>query len=66
MLFYNLEEAIAKYDDKFPDDTFPSWMMIPMYQPEVKLFEIINQCINQGKTVYELGYLEETDEDLKY
>lgn len=56
-----LQDLIDKYDDVFPDG-FPT---IPLARGRSKeeVAEIIDNCIKQGKDVYELGYLEN---DLEY
>lgn len=60
------EECINKmkeYDKRFKD-TFPT---IPLAwgRSDEEIIEIIDKCLEEGKDVYELGYVED-DPDIKY
>lgn len=53
-----LQKAYDEYKKKFNDD-FPT---IPFGNAEdEKIIEIINDCVESGKDVYDLGYLELDD-----
>lgn len=55
-----LEEKMKQYGKKF-DDGFP---MIPLGwgRTDEEIIEIIDECLEKGKDVYELGYLDDDDE----
>lgn len=58
-----LDEYLLKYLKKF-NEGFP---MIPLGwgRSEKEVIKLIKQCLDEGKTVYELGLLD-TDEDILY
>jgi len=57
-----MDEWLKKYAERFPDG-FPT---IPLAwgRKEDEVIEIIKECLEKGKDVYELGYVEDgTDFD---
>lgn len=56
-------EYLEKYAKRFGEG-FPT---IPLAESrtEEEVIEIIRECLDKGKDVYELGYVED-DEDLQY
>lgn len=52
-------EWINKYDDRF-EGGFPT---IPLAwgRSDPEIIDIIKECLDKGKDVYELGYVEITD-----
>jgi hypothetical protein len=57
-----LDKALKKYE-KFFDDSFPMFSM--MSKPPDDVVEIIENCIENKKDVYDMGYLS-LDDDIKY
>lgn len=55
-----MDDYLQKYIEMFGDG-FP---MIPlgMSRTEDEVVEIIKECLEKGKDVYELGYVEDDDE----
>ena len=58
-----IDDKLQEYAEKFGDG-FP---MIPLAwgRTEEQLIEIINNCLESGKDVYEMGLLQE-DDDIDY
>ena len=59
----NLDDWLQKYVDTFSEG-------FPMYQigrtrPESEIIEIIQKCLNERKTAYDLGIVTD-DEDTEY
>lgn len=54
-----MDEMLDKYAEMF-DDGFP---MIPLGwgRSESEIIDIIKECLDKGKDVYELGYVELKD-----
>lgn len=58
-----LLNAIERYEQKFPEG-FPSIPLVETRSDE-EVIEIISECLDTGKDVYDLGYLE-LDDDIMY
>lgn len=58
-----LLKLFKKYNEVFPDG-FPSFMFID--EDPDRIEEIILDCIEKKKNVYELGYLKEANENMNY
>lgn len=58
-----MDEKLREYADRF-DDGFP---MIPLAwgREDSEVIQIIDECLEKGKDVYELGYVTD-DEDTLY
>lgn len=54
--------ALGRYDSTFGDG-FPTMAVGGM--PDEKMIEIINECVEKKKDVYDLGYLS-LDDDILY
>lgn len=54
-----LQEKMKEYAEKF-DDGFP---MIPLGwgRTDAELIDIIDECLQKNKDVYDLGYVEDSD-----
>lgn len=55
-------EILEEYDEFF-GDSFPTFMF--SHLPEEEMLKIASECLEKGKDVYELGYLDE-DTDIQY
>lgn len=53
---------MVKYEDRF-DDMFPSFCFMHLSPDE--MVEVIKQCLEAGKDVYEMGFLTD-DNNVKY
>ena len=54
-----LQKALDEYKEKFNDD-FPT---IPLAESltDTEIIEMINECVEENKDVYDLGYLQLDD-----
>lgn len=57
-----LEKKMQEYEELF-GDSFPSFNFMHL-DPE-GIIKIIDDCLEEGKDVYELGYIDD-DDDVKY
>jgi hypothetical protein len=58
-----LEEKLNMYRDTF-GDSFPTYPLC-LTRSDEEIIKIIDRCLDEGSTVYELGYLKE-DDDIQY
>lgn len=57
----NLKDMILKYKE-ITQSAFPSYPLLN--RPEEEVLEILTRCIEEKKTVYELGILPDPSENL--
>lgn len=58
-----LEEKLIMYEKTF-GDSFPTYPLC-LTRSDEEVIKIIDRCLDEEKTVYELGYLKE-DDDIQY
>lgn len=58
-----LEEKLIMYEKTF-GDSFPTYPLC-LTRSDEETIKIIDHCLDEEKTVYELGYLKE-DDDIQY
>ena len=54
-----LFDFIKLYAEKFDD--YPGWQLLRQYT-EARNIEIIQECLEKGKDVYQLGYVVEPED----
>ena len=58
-----IDEWLQKYVDKF-DEGFPMYQL-GRSRTDAEIIEIIQRCLNEGKTAYDLGLVTD-DVDVEY
>lgn len=58
-----IDEKLNLYEKTF-GDSFPTYPLC-LTKSDEEIIKIIDDCLDQEKTVYELGYLKE-DNDIQY
>ncbi len=56
-----IDEKLKEYHERFKEG-FPTYMFTESYDQQI---EVIDRCLKAGKTVYELGLVDE-DDDVMY